>query len=98
MPGSVNKTTDSKSLDFVDGAWGEWSQWSDCSRNCRGGSKSRTRLCISVTPSLLGANCPGEDVEYSSPVHQLSGDQGEIKSLNYPEGYPENVEEVSRSY
>ena len=47
----------------VDGGWSEWSRFSGCSETCKGGVKTRTRLCNNPSPLNGGSPCPGEHFE-----------------------------------
>ncbi|XP_064625649.1 contactin-associated protein-like 2 [Lineus longissimus] len=45
----------------VDGYWQDWATWDDCTAECGGGIKSRTRTCI--PPMHNGTSCVGSDTE-----------------------------------
>lgn len=40
-----------------DGGWSEWSDWSECSFECGGGTRSRTRACTAPAPLRGGLDC-----------------------------------------
>ena len=44
---------------LVDGGWSEWSDWTECSKDCGGGEKSRTRECNNPAPAHGGSYCSG---------------------------------------
>ncbi|XP_066920815.1 SCO-spondin-like isoform X2 [Clytia hemisphaerica] len=44
----------------VHGAWSSWGMFTACSKTCGGGSKSRSRLCNSPSPSYGGSKCAGK--------------------------------------
>ncbi|KAK3088069.1 hypothetical protein FSP39_014276 [Pinctada imbricata] len=50
----------------VDGGWTDWTNYTDCSAECDGGMKSRTRTCTNPVPSGGGANCSGNDYQCAS--------------------------------
>ncbi|CAF1010447.1 unnamed protein product, partial [Rotaria sordida] len=41
----------------VDGSWSPWSQWSNCTADCNGGERTRTRQCNQPAPECNGASC-----------------------------------------
>ncbi|XP_033102328.1 mucin-5AC-like [Anneissia japonica] len=43
----------------VHGNWCEWSDWTECSEDCDGGSKTRSRECECEVPQFGGQECPG---------------------------------------
>ncbi|KAF4095523.1 hypothetical protein G5714_023126 [Onychostoma macrolepis] len=43
----------------VDGSWGQWAPWSECSAQCGGGAKIRTRECDNPAPQSGGRECVG---------------------------------------
>ena len=47
----------------IDGNWSLWSEWTKCSATCKGGRKSRSRVCDSPSPSGGGKNCSGPSSE-----------------------------------
>ena len=50
---------------FTDGGWSLWADWSECSATCNGGLQSRSRRCDNPEPSVLGAECDGNNIEYA---------------------------------
>ena len=73
----------------VDGQWGEWVDTSECSANCDGGTKSRTRTCNNPSPSNGGLACSGVDADeiecntMSCPVKVLPIVKGRTTELKY---------------
>jgi hypothetical protein len=59
----------------VHGGWSNWLPWGSCSKECGGGSKSRTRTCDNPFPSNDGNQCVGDAMEFDDcntapcPVH-----------------------------
>ncbi|XP_064457274.1 hemicentin-1-like isoform X2 [Ornithodoros turicata] len=59
----------------VYGSWSQWSSWSHCSVSCGGGTKSRTRTCHALPPSIGGRSCIGNAIQVdfcnpqSCPIH-----------------------------
>ncbi|XP_068599564.1 hemicentin-1 [Brachionichthys hirsutus] len=49
----------------VDGNWGSWQPWGSCSASCRGGERTRIRLCNSPSHSNGGRPCPGDSSQLS---------------------------------
>uniref|UniRef100_A0A3Q3BR57 Hemicentin-1 n=2 Tax=Haplochromis burtoni TaxID=8153 RepID=A0A3Q3BR57_HAPBU len=49
----------------VDGTWGSWQPWGECSSSCRGGQRTRVRLCDGPSPSDGGRPCPGDSTQLS---------------------------------
>ncbi|KAL5248186.1 hypothetical protein ACHWQZ_G017384 [Mnemiopsis leidyi] len=47
----------------VDGGWSNFGDWSECSAECEGGTKTRTRTCTNPAPANGGADCVGEAAE-----------------------------------
>ena len=47
----------------VDGEWSSYGNWSDCSAECDGGFKTRTRHCNNPVPKGGGADCVGKDLD-----------------------------------
>jgi len=45
----------------VNGAWGSWSSYGKCSKQCGGGTKTRTRKCNNPSPQNNGKICSGHD-------------------------------------
>ncbi|CAM4880153.1 unnamed protein product [Rotaria socialis] len=43
----------------VDGNWSPWSPWNNCTADCNGGERVRTRQCNQPTPQCDGAPCGG---------------------------------------
>ena len=50
----------------VNGGWSAWSSYSSCSKECGGGTKTRSRSCTNPAPSNGGAYCPGDATQTSS--------------------------------
>ncbi|KAL5270907.1 hypothetical protein ACHWQZ_G001540 [Mnemiopsis leidyi] len=50
----------------VDGEWGTWSAWSECSKECGGGTKTRSRECNNPTPAHGGNDCQGDSTKTQS--------------------------------
>lgn len=50
----------------VNGSWSGFGGWSACSKNCGGGSQTRSRTCTNPAPAYGGADCEGADVETQS--------------------------------
>ncbi|XP_070552180.1 cell surface hyaluronidase-like isoform X2 [Ptychodera flava] len=74
----------------VDGNWGEWLPWSDCSAECGGGVRNRTRLCDNPPAVYGGAPCEGagEEIEPCNvepcPTTSLPVDEVMVAShMNY---------------
>ena len=49
----------SKFIILVDGNWAPWSQWSNCTAECNGGERTRTRQCNQPAAECNGAPCVG---------------------------------------
>ena len=49
--------------DPVHGGWTEFGDWSECSAECDGGSKTRSRTCTNPAPQHKGADCRGNESE-----------------------------------
>ena len=47
----------------VDGGWSDYGDWSECSADCGGGTKTRTRTCTDPAPAYEGNNCEGTATE-----------------------------------
>ncbi|XP_063692586.1 SCO-spondin-like isoform X2 [Bolinopsis microptera] len=47
----------------VDGGYSDFGDWSECSAECDGGNRTRTRQCNNPAPAHGGAECEGEDSE-----------------------------------
>ena len=47
----------------MDGGWSDFGDWSECSADCRGGTRTRTRTCTNPAPAYGGADCVGEATE-----------------------------------
>ena len=43
-----------------EGKWTEYGDWSECSAECGGGTRNRTRSCTHPGPATGGANCEGD--------------------------------------
>ena len=41
----------------VDGKWGPWTEWGECTKECGGGTETRTRVC--TEPKHGGKPCGG---------------------------------------
>lgn len=50
----------------INGGWTNWSNWSNCSKECGGGSQTRTRSCTNPPPQNGGASCVGDATETQS--------------------------------
>ncbi|XP_052249805.1 sushi, von Willebrand factor type A, EGF and pentraxin domain-containing protein 1-like [Dreissena polymorpha] len=46
----------------VDGQWSYWTEWSVCTHTCGGGTRSKTRACVSPPPEPEGLDCEGESI------------------------------------
>ena len=81
----------------VDGQWGEWVDTSECSANCDGGTKSRTRTCNNPSPSNGGLACSGVDADeiecntMSCPVKVLPIVKGRTTDLTYLHVFSNNI-------
>ena len=49
---------------LVDGNWGEWSKWGTCTKTCKQGKQSRTRVCNSPAPQYGGSKCQGDSSQF----------------------------------
>lgn len=47
----------------IDGGWSEWDDWSECSSECGGGEKKRSRRCDNPSPTNGGNECVGTAIE-----------------------------------
>ncbi|XP_063692594.1 SCO-spondin-like isoform X10 [Bolinopsis microptera] len=47
----------------VDGGYSDFGDWSECSAECDGGNRTRTRQCNNPAPAHGGAECEGEESE-----------------------------------
>ncbi|KAH3713155.1 hypothetical protein DPMN_072941 [Dreissena polymorpha] len=45
-----------------DGQWSYWTEWSVCTHTCGGGTRSKTRACVSPPPEPEGLDCEGESI------------------------------------
>ncbi|XP_060086023.1 uncharacterized protein LOC132565398 [Ylistrum balloti] len=50
----------------IDGQWSTWTDWSNCSMECAGGVRNRSRVCDSPSPQYGGTTCPGNDTHENS--------------------------------
>ncbi|XP_044178030.1 A disintegrin and metalloproteinase with thrombospondin motifs adt-1-like isoform X2 [Acropora millepora] len=48
----------------IDGNWGEWSKWGTCTKTCKQGKQSRTRVCNSPAPQYGGSKCQGDSSQF----------------------------------
>ncbi|CAJ1337727.1 unnamed protein product [Effrenium voratum] len=60
---------------IVDCRWGEWASWSDCSCECGGGTKRRTRAVMEA-PRNGGASCQPQAMEEAFPCNTQPCGQG----------------------
>ncbi|KAI6650257.1 Thrombospondin-2-like [Oopsacas minuta] len=49
----------------IDGGWSDWTGWGDCSDDCGGGIRQRTRECNNPIPQHRGRRCPGRSTRVS---------------------------------
>ena len=47
----------------INGEWSEWSEYDECSVECGGGLKTRTRACDDPVPEFGGLDCVGNSIE-----------------------------------
>ena len=47
----------------IDGGWTNWTDWTNCSADCGGGNRTRTRTCTNPAPAHGGAQCEGNSSE-----------------------------------
>ena len=47
----------------INGGWTDFGDWSECSAECGGGTKSRSRTCTNPTPAYGGIHCTGDSTE-----------------------------------
>ena len=47
----------------INGGWSDFGDWSECSAECGGGTKSRSRTCTNPTPAYGGIQCTGNSTE-----------------------------------
>jgi hypothetical protein len=57
----------------VNGSWSPWSNWNNCTADCNGGQRTRTRLCNQPTPQCKGAPCNGSSSQSESCNTQPCG-------------------------
>ncbi|XP_053386999.1 SCO-spondin-like isoform X2 [Mercenaria mercenaria] len=50
----------------TDGIWESWQMWSNCSTDCGGGFRTRSRTCSNPTPSHGGRYCQGNSIDTES--------------------------------
>ena len=50
----------------VDGGFSEWSLFGNCSKECGGGIRARTRTCTNPAPAHGGSDCEGATSETES--------------------------------
>ena len=48
---------------LVDGVWGNFGTWTECSADCGGGDRIRTRYCDNPPPQHGGNDCTGSATE-----------------------------------
>lgn len=81
----------------IDGNWGTFGSWSACTKDCGGGTQSRSRSCNSPPPAFGGKNCSGSGVESRScnshlcpvtPSPDLNG--GGTVEYDHPDKIEEN--------
>ncbi|XP_040571520.1 SCO-spondin isoform X2 [Lepeophtheirus salmonis] len=60
---SVQKRQCNNILCSVDGKWSLWRKWSSCSKTCKGGKRSRRRVCSMDNNG--GKSCSGSKIEVS---------------------------------
>jgi len=68
----------------VDGDWSPWSEWSDCSTNCNGGLRTRTRTCTQPAPDCNGTPCEGpasqSEICNTQPCEGITCTDGKVLS------------------
>ena len=62
----LQKSTLCKAYRSVDGEWSDYKAWSECTADCGGGTKTRTRTCTNPAPAYGGADCVGEATDSQS--------------------------------
>ncbi|XP_070189507.1 uncharacterized protein [Littorina saxatilis] len=50
----------------VHGQWSTWAEWSECSAECGGGERTRTRECNNPTPQAGGDRCDWSSLEINT--------------------------------
>ncbi|XP_053387294.1 A disintegrin and metalloproteinase with thrombospondin motifs adt-1-like [Mercenaria mercenaria] len=50
----------------TDGSWESWQMWSNCSADCGGGFRTRSRTCSNPSPSPFGRYCQGNSIDIDS--------------------------------
>ena len=50
----------------VNGNWAKWGLYNECTKECGGGSMTRTRTCTDPAPQFGGKGCVGESTQTSA--------------------------------
>jgi hypothetical protein len=85
---SLQDAINSGELVSINGGWSKWSDWSDCSVECGGGTRIRTRTCTNPKPSCRGTNCVGGSSETQSCNTQSCSTTWTWQSFTYVSCYP----------